>query len=246
MRSSTGGSRCPVRGSWAGARPRTRASHSVARRRTYDGWATLGNPGWGFADVLDDFRRLESDQDFADEWHGSDGLIPIRRYPRERDEPRPGGIPRRSDCVGSSVRRGPQSPRRGRSRTDPSKRPRRNANEYRGHVPRSGTIATGTSRFGPTPMVARVECSGTRATGIRLLDGTIIEADRVVLSAGTYASPTILARSGIGPAAELRALDITPVRGPARGRIESRRPPIGLRRPADSAVVRPRVDFKPT
>lgn len=25
----------------------------------YDGWVALGNPGWGFADVLDDFRRLE-------------------------------------------------------------------------------------------------------------------------------------------------------------------------------------------
>src|SRR4029453_16621015 len=48
----------------------------------------------------------------------------------------------------------------------------------------------------PDTVVSRVECSGTRATGIRLLDGTVIEADRVVLAAGTYASPTILARSG--------------------------------------------------
>ena len=63
----------------------------------------------------------------------------------------------------------------------------------------------------PDTVAARVECSGNRATGIRLLDGTLIEADRVVLAAGTYASPMILARSGIGPAAELQALDITPV-----------------------------------
>ena len=33
----------------------------------------------------------------------------------------------------------------------------------------------------------------------------------MVLAAGTYASPMILARSGIGPAAELRALGIAPV-----------------------------------
>ena len=57
-------------------------------------------------------------------------------------------------------------------------------------------------------MAAHVELAGTRATGIRLLDGTVIEADRVVLAAGTYASPMILARSGIGPAAELQALGI--------------------------------------
>ena len=63
----------------------------------------------------------------------------------------------------------------------------------------------------PDTMVAHVECSGTRAIGIRLLDGTLIEADRVVLAAGTYASPMILARSGIGPAAELQALGIAPL-----------------------------------
>jgi len=63
----------------------------------------------------------------------------------------------------------------------------------------------------PDTVVAHVECSGMRATGVRLLDGTLIEAGRVVLAAGTYASPLILARSGIGPADQLRALDITPV-----------------------------------
>ena len=60
----------------------------------------------------------------------------------------------------------------------------------------------------PDTMAAYVELAGTRATGVRLLDGTVIEADQVVLAAGTYASPMILARSGIGPAAELHALGI--------------------------------------
>ena len=49
--------------------------------QVYDGWAASGNPGWSFADVLADFRRLECDEDFADQWHGSDGAIPIRRHP---------------------------------------------------------------------------------------------------------------------------------------------------------------------
>ena len=63
----------------------------------------------------------------------------------------------------------------------------------------------------PDTMAAQVECSGTRATGVRLLDGTLLEADRVVLAAGTYASPMILARSGIGPADELKAVGIAPI-----------------------------------
>jgi len=60
-------------------------------------------------------------------------------------------------------------------------------------------------------MVASVDCTGTRAAGIRLLDGTLIEADRIVLAGGAYASPSILSRSGIGPVGELQRLGIRPV-----------------------------------
>ena len=57
-------------------------------------------------------------------------------------------------------------------------------------------------------MVATVVLDADRATGVRLVDGTEIHADRVVLAAGTYGSPTILMRSGIGPAGQLRGLGI--------------------------------------
>jgi choline dehydrogenase len=51
----------------------------------YDRWQELGNRGWSFSDVLPVFRRLESDRDFADEWHGSDG--PLRRVWTEASTP---------------------------------------------------------------------------------------------------------------------------------------------------------------
>ena len=38
--------------------------------------------------------------------------------------------------------------------------------------------------------------------------GDLHRADEVVLAAGAYGSPAVLLRSGIGPADELRALDI--------------------------------------
>ena len=47
----------------------------------YDGWAQAGNVGWGFGDVLPFFRRLETDADFAGDWHGTSGPLPIRRHP---------------------------------------------------------------------------------------------------------------------------------------------------------------------
>ena len=50
---------------------------------------------------------------------------------------------------------------------------------------------------------------GGRAVGVRAIgpDGPLdVLADTVVLAAGTYGSPSILLRTGIGPAADLRAL----------------------------------------
>jgi choline dehydrogenase len=46
---------------------------------------------------------------------------------------------------------------------------------------------------------------------VRLIDGTVIEAGWVVLCAGTYGSPAILMRSGVGPAEHLRSIGV-PVR----------------------------------
>jgi choline dehydrogenase len=63
----------------------------------------------------------------------------------------------------------------------------------------------------PDTLVTSVDLMGTRANGIRLLDGTLVEGDRVVLAAGTYGSPAILTRSGIGPIDELERLGIPPV-----------------------------------
>ena len=45
--------------------------------------------------------------------------------------------------------------------------------------------------------VDRVVLDGRRAVGIRLVDGTVIDADRVVVSAGAIYSPVILLRSGV-------------------------------------------------
>src|SRR5262249_2290070 len=44
----------------------------------YDGWAALGNPGWGYADLLPYFRRAESDP-LGGPLHGSDGPVSVFR-----------------------------------------------------------------------------------------------------------------------------------------------------------------------
>jgi choline dehydrogenase len=56
----------------------------------------------------------------------------------------------------------------------------------------------------PGAPVDRVVLDGDRATGVVLADGRRIEAGRVVLCAGSFGSPVVLLRSGIGPAAAHR------------------------------------------
>ena len=53
--------------------------------------------------------------------------------------------------------------------------------------------------------------TGDRVTNVLLAGGETISADLFVLAAGTYGSPTILLRSGIGPPDDMATLGITPV-----------------------------------
>ena len=177
----------------------------------YDEWASLGNKGWGFDDVLPYFKRLESDTDFGDQpWHGRSGPMPSTRYldldftevcgtalqglvsagfPIVDDHNRPGAV---------GAGRMPMSSRDGIRVTT--------ADAY---LPAGYTAPN--LRIRADTQVADIVLKGTRASGVRLLDGSIVEAGSVVLCAGTYGSPPILMRSGIGPADHLRRLGI-PVR----------------------------------
>src|SRR4051794_2235305 len=176
----------------------------------YDAWAAAGNPGWAFADVLDDFRRLEHDGDVADEWHGGDGPVPIRRYRAEELNRVQAAFCDAAVASGHAAVADHNRP--GAVGVGPSPR------NVRDGIRMSSALTYLAAARGrpnltirPDTFVARVETSANRATGVQLLDGTVEEADRVVLAAGTYASPPLLARSGIGGAADLRALGIEPV-----------------------------------
>jgi choline dehydrogenase len=73
-----------------------------------------------------------------------------------------------------------------------------------GHAPPNLTIR-------PDAHVADVVFEATGARGVRLMNGAVIEAGWVVVSAGTYGTAPILMRSGIEPAEHLRSVGI-PVR----------------------------------
>jgi len=172
--------------------------------------------GWTPEDLLPAFVRLENDLDHPDQpWHGDAGPIPIGRaldvpatpalaaigaamersgFPPVDDHNAPGAV---------GVGRMPMSVRDGLRATtaDAYLAPER--------VPSTLTVL-------PDRTVDAVILDDDRASGVRLADGSVIEAGRVVLSAGVYGSPPILLRSGIGPADELRELGVT-VRVPLDG-----------------------------
>ena len=50
-------------------------------RWDYDHWASLGNPGWSYDDVLPLFKRAENNEQFKDDFHGQGGPLNVT-YPR--------------------------------------------------------------------------------------------------------------------------------------------------------------------
>jgi len=174
----------------------------------YDGWAARGNPGWSFADLLPVFRAVESDADFGGPWHGRRGPVPVRR-PRADDlSPLQRAFTDAAVAAGHSLVADHNRP--GAVGVGPGPR------NVRGGLRMSSALthlATARGRPGLTIRadcaVDRVELRGTTVRGIRTVGGQIVESDSVVLAAGSYGSPAILMRSGIGPADHLHDLGLT-------------------------------------
>ncbi len=173
----------------------------------FDGWAARGNPGWTFEEVLPAFRRLEDDAEFGDDpWHGKDGPIPITRYPELSPSPIHAAATDAFAAAGfPSVQDHNRPDALGAGRMPMSSRGGARVTALDGYL---GSAGRPSLTIRPDSMVAAVLLQGGRATGVRLVDGTVIRAGRIVLSAGTYGSPTILMRSGIGPGDHLRALEV--------------------------------------
>jgi choline dehydrogenase len=174
----------------------------------YDSWAERGNPGWSFRDMLPYFQRAEADP-LGGPLAGSTGPVTVYRVadrdiaPAERafmaatDSL---GIPIVADLNGTSN----QAPCVGPAPKNIADGIRMNgAFTYLAPVRSRRNLKIRAN----TP-VDRVLVENGRAIGVKLVDGREVRAREVVLCAGAYGSPSILLRSGIGPAAHLRDLGI--------------------------------------
>jgi choline dehydrogenase len=188
-------------------------------RLDYDHWAELGNPGWSTEDLLALFRT------------GSERLrvrIPpgdeITPYQLAWLEAAPrAGIPLVADLNNLDENLG-MAP----SPANVANGIRWNAAfayldpvRDRNHLTIAGGVLTD-----------RLLIRGARVEAVRVIRNGLeatIKTSRVVLTAGTYGSPAILIRSGVGPEAEVRALGVAPVLDlPGVGRNLHDHPMVGL------------------
>ena len=176
----------------------------------FDNWASMGNDRWSFLEVLPYFRKLETDLDIRDDFHGSQGPIPVRRHPRETWLPLQAAF--YAACLAEGFPEDPDMNNPEASGVGPI--PLNYINGVRvstalGYLDscrhrRNLTIKGGV-------LVKKVLCDGKRATGIEAESGGenfTVEGDEIILSAGAVASPQLLMLSGVGPGGNLASVGI--------------------------------------
>ena len=176
----------------------------------YDGWAEMGNDEWGFTKVLPYFNKLETDLDFGGDFHGSDGPVPVRRYPRDEWLPYAQAFEDACVAVGYAIDEDMNHP----ESTGVSPRARNTIDGVRmsmalNYLDMARHRLNFTVRGGVT--ARRILFDGKRAIGIEAESGGDVfnvEGDQIVVCSGAVASPQLLMLSGIGPAEHLSSLGI--------------------------------------
>lgn len=177
-------------------------------------WVSAGAAGWSWSEVLPYYRRFERDLDFDGPMHGKEGPIPIRRHRREdwsgfargfAETLEEAGLPFIPDIHSAHV-------------DSVSPAAMNNLPDRRVGAAQSYLDAAARARANLTiladSLAERVLFKGRRATGVRVRTPTgsvDFRAREIVISCGSIQSPALLMRSGVGPAAVLRAAGIEPL-----------------------------------
>lgn len=177
----------------------------------FEDWVRWGCTGWSPADVLPYFCRLEDDEQFGDApYHGRGGPTPIHRMAQDDWGAVDTALSAAAQAAGHPWAEDVNAPSAiGVSPYPINSRGGRRVTVNDGYLEPARDCATLTIRG--DALVDRVLVEGGRAVGVRYLSGGSVQeerADLVVLSAGAVHSPTVLMRSGIGPADDLRAFGI--------------------------------------
>ncbi len=174
------------------------AVQTWGHRLDYDAWAAAGNPGWSTDDLLPLFRRAEEQlrvrtydpaelTPWQQAWYEAAPAVGLPQLDSLNDLDETVGIAPESVNIVDGVRWN-------------------TAFAYLDPLRGSPNLA-----IAGDALVDRLRLDGARVTGVELVRGgqrLTVSAELVVLAGGTYGTPAVLLRSGVGPADELRALAI--------------------------------------
>jgi choline dehydrogenase len=176
----------------------------------FDTWASWGNDQWSFNQVLPYFRKIETDVDYHDDYHGTEGPIFVHHSRREDWHPtqlafynacRAAGFP---DCPDHNS---PSASGVGPAISNNHNRVR--FSTALGYLSQCRHRLNLTIR--PDCVARRALFDGNRAVGVVAESGGemfTVAGDQVILSAGAVGSPQLLMLSGVGPAGLLKNLGI--------------------------------------
>jgi choline dehydrogenase len=174
--------------------------------RDYDQWRQLGNPGWGWSDVLPLFRRSEDHYQLDDANHGQGGPLRVERQRLHwpildavREAAGELGVPATDDFnTGNNE---------GAGYFDVNQRHGVRFSAARAFL--RPVLKRANLRIATHAQAERILFDGKRATAVlfRGADGRLAKATarrELLLSAGAVNSPQLLQLSGIGPASLLQ------------------------------------------
>ena len=172
--------------------------------RDFDHWAEEGASGWGYADVLPYFKRMETAHGGEDGWRGTDGPLHVR----------PGK--QRNPLYKAFVEAGRQAGFETTPDYNGSKQEGFGVMEQTIHHGRRWSVANAYLRPAlkrqnvslVNGFARRVVIENQRAIGVEIearKQIQVVKAKReVIIAASSINSPKLLMLSGIGPAAQLR------------------------------------------
>jgi choline dehydrogenase-like flavoprotein len=173
--------------------------------KDFDNWEAMGNPGWGYKDVLPYFKKAENNERGADAYHGVGGPFNAANLRSPN--------PYSAHFVTAGVEAGyPENlDFNGADQEGVGVYQVTHKNGER-HSTAKGYLALANGRPNLTiltgALTRRLLLEGKRVTGVEFLhDGQVKQLHakkEVLLCAGAFQSPQILMLSGIGPQAHLQ------------------------------------------
>jgi len=175
----------------------------------YDHWASLGNNGWSYDEVLPYFKKSENNERGGDDFHGADGPLYVSE-PRSRqkigdvflDAARELQLPITDDFNGAE-----------QEGVGPYQVTQKNGERWSAA---KGYLTPNLSRPNldviTNAVASKILMKNKKAVGVEYQQGSKkieIKANReVILSGGAFASPQLMLLSGIGPAKGIKPFGI--------------------------------------